>query len=69
MGAPARRALVGAGPVWLEQLTNLTEAEVMQLHGYGAKGVGIVESGTGGARIALQKTVTEGAVTRQKARE
>ncbi len=33
--APARRALVGAGYVRLEQLTNLSEAEVKQLHGIG----------------------------------
>jgi len=36
---PARRALVGAGYVRLEQLTRLSEAEVLQLHGMGPKGV------------------------------
>ena len=35
---PARRALVGAGYVRLEQFTRLSEAEVLRLHGMGPKG-------------------------------
>jgi hypothetical protein len=35
LAAPARRALVGAGYVRLEQLTRLSEAEIKQLHGIG----------------------------------
>src|SRR5438105_4994078 len=35
LSAPARRALVGAGYLRLEQLTKLSEAEVKQLHGIG----------------------------------
>ncbi len=35
LSAPARRALVGAGFVRLEQLTKLSEAEVKKLHGIG----------------------------------
>jgi hypothetical protein len=38
LAAPARRALVGAGYVRLEQLTTLSEAEVKQLHGIGPNG-------------------------------
>ena len=34
---PARRALVGAGYVRLEQFTRLSEADVIQLHGMGPK--------------------------------
>ena len=34
---PARRALVEAGYRRLEQLTDLSEAEVKQLHGVGSK--------------------------------
>ena len=34
---PARRALVGAGYVQLEQFTKLSEAEVLRLHGMGPK--------------------------------
>lgn len=35
LAAPARRALVGAGYLRLEQLTGLSEAELKQLHGIG----------------------------------
>ena len=35
LAAPARRALVGAGYLRLEQLTKLREVEVKQLHGIG----------------------------------
>ena len=35
LAAPARRALVGAGYVRLEQLTKVSEAEIKQLHGIG----------------------------------
>jgi hypothetical protein len=35
LAAPARRALIGAGYVRLEQLTRLSEAEIKQLHGIG----------------------------------
>jgi hypothetical protein len=33
IGAPARRALTGAGYSRLEQLTKVSEAEILQLHG------------------------------------
>jgi hypothetical protein len=35
LASPARRALVGAGYLRLEQLTKVTEAEIKQLHGIG----------------------------------
>ena len=35
LSAPARRALVGAGYLRLEQLTELSEAELKRLHGIG----------------------------------
>ena len=35
LAAPARRALLGAGYTRLEQLTEVSEAEVMELHGMG----------------------------------
>lgn len=35
LSAPARRALVGAGYLRLEQLTRVSEAELKQLHGVG----------------------------------
>jgi predicted flap endonuclease-1-like 5' DNA nuclease len=37
IGAPAERALTGAGYSRLEQLTHVTEAELGQLHGVGPK--------------------------------
>jgi DNA-directed RNA polymerase alpha subunit len=37
LSEPARRALVGAGYTRLQQLTQLSEAEVKQLHGVGPK--------------------------------
>jgi DNA-directed RNA polymerase alpha subunit len=39
LASPARRALVGAGYVRLEQFTQLSEAEVLRLHGMGPKAV------------------------------
>jgi DNA-directed RNA polymerase alpha subunit len=36
LAAPARRALAGAGYTRLEDLTQVTEAEVMELHGMGS---------------------------------
>jgi DNA-directed RNA polymerase alpha subunit len=35
LSAPARRALAGAGYSRLEQLTRVSETELMQLHGMG----------------------------------
>jgi len=35
LAAPARRALVGAGYLRLEQLSKVSEAEIKQLHGIG----------------------------------
>jgi hypothetical protein len=37
LAAPARRALAGAGYTRLEDLTQVTEAEVKKLHGIGAQ--------------------------------
>ena len=34
---PARRALAGGGYVRLEQMTEVTEAELLKLHGLGPK--------------------------------
>jgi hypothetical protein len=40
LGAPAERALAGAGITKLKQLTKFTEAEIKQLHGVGPNAVG-----------------------------
>jgi hypothetical protein len=40
MGKPAERALAGAGYVRLEQFTEVTEAEILKLHGVGPRALG-----------------------------
>ncbi len=42
VGAPARRALTGAGITRLDQLTERTEAELAGLHGMGPKALGLL---------------------------
>ena len=39
LASPAQRALAGAGISQLEQLTELSEAELMQLHGIGPNAI------------------------------
>jgi ERCC4-type nuclease len=39
VGAPALRALAGAGYERLEQLANVSEAELKKLHGMGPSGI------------------------------
>jgi DNA-directed RNA polymerase alpha subunit len=40
LASPARRALAGAGFSKLEQLTDVTEEELLKLHGMGPKALG-----------------------------
>jgi hypothetical protein len=40
--APARRALLGAGYTRLEQLTEVSESEVIRLHGMGPKAMRVL---------------------------
>ena len=42
IGAPAQRALQSAGIHSLEQLTQVTEADLSQLHGMGPNALGIL---------------------------
>jgi hypothetical protein len=42
IGAPAQRALQNAGITKLEQLTKVSEAELLQLHGMGQKALGFL---------------------------
>lgn len=42
IGAPALRALTAAGYQHLEQLTQVSEAELLKLHGMGPKAIGIL---------------------------
>jgi len=39
LGAPARRALTGAGYTTLAQVATATERELLRLHGMGPKGI------------------------------
>jgi hypothetical protein len=42
LGAPARRALAGAGFTRLADLTEVTEAQLKKLHGMGPKALGML---------------------------
>ena len=42
MGNPARRALIAAGYVRLEQVAGIDDAELLKLHGVGPKGLAIL---------------------------
>ena len=42
LAAPARRALLAAGYTRLEDLTEVSEAEVMKLHGMGANAMRVL---------------------------
>jgi hypothetical protein len=44
LAAPARRALVGAGYVRLEQLTSISESEIKRLHGIGPNALTLLRS-------------------------
>jgi hypothetical protein len=44
LSAPARRALVGAGYVRLEQLSRVSESELKKLHGMGPKAINLLRS-------------------------
>jgi hypothetical protein len=44
LSQPALRALAAAGYTDLEQLTQVTEAELLKLHGMGPKGIRILRS-------------------------
>lgn len=43
IGQPAQRALKGAGIETLEQLTQYKEDELLELHGFGNKALGILK--------------------------
>ena len=44
LSAPARRALNGAGYIWLEQLTRVSESELKKLHGMGPKAINLLRT-------------------------
>jgi len=44
IGQPATRALVAAGYTHLDQLSRVTEADLLKLHGMGPKALGSIRS-------------------------
>lgn len=42
IGTPAKRALAGAGYTSMSELSKMSEAEVLKLHGMGPKAIGII---------------------------
>lgn len=42
IGAPARRALIAAGYMRLDQLTAVPASELLKLHGVGPKAIGVL---------------------------
>ena len=44
IGQPATRALAAAGYTHLNQLSRVTEADLLKLHGMGPKALGIIRS-------------------------
>jgi hypothetical protein len=57
LAKPAQRALAAAGYWRLEQFTELSEAELMQLHGIGPKALDLLRSALGaqGLSFATEK--------------
>ena len=47
IGQPATRALIGAGYLRLEQLTEVSEAELLRLHGVGPKAIRVLRETLG----------------------
>lgn len=59
MGAPATRALLGAGCERLEQVAALTEAEIAGLHGVGPKALGVLRSALEARGLSFSRTARD----------
>ena len=57
IGKPATRALTAAGYTHLTQLTQATEAGLLQLHGMGPKAMGILREALAAAGKAFKQPV------------
>lgn len=55
IGAPAQRALESVGITTLKQLTNVTEAELLMLHGMGQKAVRILREELKSKRLSFRE--------------
>lgn len=65
-GAPAQRALESAGITTLKQLTNVTEAELLQLHGMGPKAVRILRETLQANGLSFRETTKKGTMHKRK---
>lgn len=63
LAAPARRALASAGYTTLAQLTQITEADLLQLHGMGPKAVGTLRAALEARGLAFADTAQGGTDT------
>ena len=55
LSQPARRALAEAGYTHLEQFANLTEAEILKLHGVGPKSIRELRAALAAKGLAFKK--------------
>ncbi len=59
IGNPATRALANAGYVRLDQLTQVSAAELLKLHGVGPKAVGLIRAALQAKGLAFASEQTE----------
>lgn len=55
IGQPAIRALESIDIEYLDQLTGITEKELMSLHGFGKKGLAILKTALADRGLALKE--------------
>lgn len=60
IGAPARRALLAAGYERVDQLTQISEAEIKQLHGVGPKAIGLLRQALAARGLAFVAGTKDG---------
>ena len=61
LGAPARRALIGAGYTRLKDLTKAKESEILRLHGMGPKAMRVLRDAPHGAWPVFPRWLTRAA--------
>lgn len=55
LAAPARRALAAAGYNKLKQFTEISEADLLQLHGMGPKALGVIRQALAAKSLSFAK--------------
>ena len=66
IAAPAQRALAAQGYTRLDQLTEVSEKEIAQLHGMGPKALGILRAALAVRGLAFASGQTETVVPAQR---